>query len=296
MSVRIAIPEPSVDTEYNQRCLPSYISALQSAGATAIIVPLHERPERVARLLASVQGILLPGSLFDVDPQRYGETSIPACGPDDPARTAVDELLLQDAFNLHKPIFGICHGTQTLNVWRNGSLIQDLPSVVGTTVDHSPGRGITDAHPIAITPHSRLEAILGTVKPASLSDKYFPSTAMSAPEPSLSPSKGSRVLDLAKHEPKLVDAHSPAAPSVNSSHHQAIRTAGDNLRVSATSPADGVIEAVELDAPDHYVVAVQWHPERTYITSAFSRALFAAFVHAAEAWQPRRVEESVSTH
>jgi putative glutamine amidotransferase len=277
MSLRIAIPEPSVDTEYNQRCLPSYISALQSAGATAIIVPLHERPDRVAKLLASVQGVLLPGSLFDVDPERYGESPIPACGPADSARTAVDELLLQDAFNLHKPIFGICHGTQTLNVWRNGSLIQDLPSVVGITVDHSPGRGITDAHPIAITPHSRLEAILGTVKPASLADTYFPRTQRNPQDPTLS------------------SGDDPAAPSVNSSHHQAIRTPGDNLRVTALSPADGVIEAVELDAPDHFVVAVQWHPERTYITSAFSRALFAAFVHAAEAWQPRRIEESVST-
>ena len=73
-----------------------------------------------------MQGILLPGSGFDVDPERYGEARIPECGEADPARTAVDELLLQDAFNLRKPILAICHGAQTLNVWRNGSLIQDL--------------------------------------------------------------------------------------------------------------------------------------------------------------------------
>ena len=87
---------------------------------------------------------------------------------------------------------------------------------------------------------------------------------------------------------------SGAQSSVNSSHHQAIRTPGDQLRVVAVSPEDGVIEAVELDSPDHFVVAVQWHPERTYTTSELSRALFAAFIHAAEAWQPRRIEESVS--
>ena len=138
MSVRIAIPEPSIDTEYNQRSLPPYLAALQSAGATAIVVPLHERPERVAKILASVAGVLLPGSRFDVDPERYGEAPIPACGPADAARTAVDELLLQDAFNLHKPVLGICHGTQTINVWRNGALIQDLPSVLNTRVNHSP--------------------------------------------------------------------------------------------------------------------------------------------------------------
>jgi len=44
---------------------------------------------------------------------------------------------------------------------------------------------------------------------------------------------------------------------VNSSHHQAIRVPGDRLLVSAVSPQDGVIEAVELDAADHFVLAVQ---------------------------------------
>jgi putative glutamine amidotransferase len=79
---------------------------------------------------------------------------------------------------------------------------------------------------------------------------------------------------------------------VNSSHHQAVRTPGDNLRVSAVSPGDQVIEAVELDASDHFVVGVQWHPERTYAQSEFSRAIFAAFVQAAAAWRPPEIESS----
>jgi putative glutamine amidotransferase len=82
---------------------------------------------------------------------------------------------------------------------------------------------------------------------------------------------------------------------VNSSHHQAVLVPGDNLLVSAISPQDGTIEAVELDSPDHFVLCVQWHPERTYATSAFSRAIFARFVQAAAVWQPRGVEESVRT-
>ena len=108
------------------------------------------------RLLAGVQGILLPGSGFDVDPERYGEARIPECGPADPARTAVDELLLQDAFNLHKPILAICHGAQTLNVWLNGSLIQDLK----TAVNHRPGREVVEAHPVRVAQGSRLSEVL----------------------------------------------------------------------------------------------------------------------------------------
>jgi putative glutamine amidotransferase len=50
---------------------------------------------------------------------------------------------------------------------------------------------------------------------------------------------------------------------------------------------DGVIEALEGAGPQ-FVVAVQWHPERTYESSAASRALFAAFLEAARTWGPAR--------
>jgi putative glutamine amidotransferase len=246
MTVHIAIPEPtSSDPAYNQRSLPPYISALHSVGVTPVLVPLHERQDRVARLLAGVQGILLPGSGYDVDPQRYGEDRIPECGLADPARTAIDELLIQDAFNLEKPILAICQGVQTLNVWRNGTLIQHLQ----TTVNHSPGRAVVEAHAVRIAPTSRLARLL---------------------EPG------------ARFEAR-----------VNSSHHQAVKAVGDNLLVSAISPEDGVIEAVELDSPSHFAVGVQWHPERTYTQSTFSRAIFSIFAQAAAAWQARQFEVSV---
>jgi putative glutamine amidotransferase len=243
MSAHIAIPEPtSSDLAYNQRSLPQYLAALHSAGLTPVVIPLHERPDRIAKVLNGVQGILLPGSGFDIDPQRYGEDRIPECAEADQARTAVDELLMQDAFNLHKPILAICLGIQTLNVWLNGSLIQDLK----TPVDHSPGRTVLEAHEVSVTPGSRLASLL----------------------------------------PKDNDAR----VVVNSSHHQAVRIVGDNLVVSAVSPQDEVIEAVELDSAAHFVLGVQWHPERTYMQSSFSRAIFSAFARAAESWQPRPIE------
>lgn len=246
MSLQIAIPEPtSKDTAYNQRALPQYIAAIQSAGARATVIPLHERQDRVARLLSGVSGVLLPGSGYDLDPQAYGQARIPACNDPDPDRAAVDELLLQDAFNLRKPILAVCYGMQALNVWRNGSLIQDLTSAGKTEVNHRPGREITAAHAICVPAGSRLAQLVPTTEEIE----------------------------------------------VNSSHHQAVLVAGDNLRVAAVSPADRVIEAVELDSPDHFVVGVQWHPERTYAASSFSRAIFAAFVQAAAVWLPKPAEE-----
>jgi putative glutamine amidotransferase len=240
MSVRIAVPVPSSDAEYNQRSFAPYLAALEAAGAVPVVVLADATQVEIARILAGTQGVLLPGSRFDVEPERYNEPREPECGPADPVRTAIDELLLQDAFNLRKPVLAICHGCQSLNVWCGGSLIQDLK----TGVNHRAGREVVDAHPIQIAPGTWLATMAGATD-----------------------------------------------ERVNSTHHQAIRAAGDRLRVAAVSALDGVVEAVELASEEHFVVAVQWHPERTYGAKAFSRGIFAAFMSAASRWQEQAQEE-----
>lgn len=66
--------------------------------------------------------------------------------------------------------------------------------------------------------------------------------------------------------------------SVNSGHHQAVKTLPSGFKVSARA-ADGVIEALELDG-ERFVVGVQWHPEGTADWDAPSQDLFQAFVRA----------------
>ena len=68
---------------------------------------------------------------------------------------------------------------------------------------------------------------------------------------------------------------------VNSSHHQSADSVGKGLRVSSRCPEDGIIEALEGTDPEHFVLAVQWHPERSVDEDAASRAIFSAFVQAA---------------
>lgn len=70
---------------------------------------------------------------------------------------------------------------------------------------------------------------------------------------------------------------------VNSFHHQAIEQLGSGLEVTARSPGDGVIEAVEM-RDRAFVVAVQWHPESFWSEAVSFQALFdahAAACHAA---------------
>jgi putative glutamine amidotransferase len=76
---------------------------------------------------------------------------------------------------------------------------------------------------------------------------------------------------------------------VNSSHHQSIDRPGEKLRVTARG-SDGIIEGVELQSPDDWVIGVQWHPERMP-NDAFARKLFEDFVSAA---RKSRLETTVN--
>ncbi len=234
---RIALPTPTLhDAAYNERCWPEYAAAIEAVGGEPVRVGLTLDPAAVAALASECDAVLLPGSPADVHPQKYGEAALPQTAPPDPAREAVDELLLQDGFHLRKPVFGICFGLQMLNVWRGGSLVQHLAA------GHTPG---SDKQKLA---HS-----IEVAADAPLLRSFF------------------------------LDQDSPV---VNSSHHQAVEIAGDGLTAAARAEGDGVIEALEGTAPaDHFVLGVQWHPERSYTEDQASRAMFTAFIDAAHRWR-----------
>jgi len=241
---RIAISEPtSSNPEYNQRSLPQYVNSIEAEGGEAVVIPSRAAPHEIAKLVTSCEGVLLPGSPADVDPQKFGAERHLKTAAADPARDNVDELLLQDAHNLHKPVLGICYGLQSLNVWRTGTLVQHIEN---TGVNHEEGRQVEFAHDVQVASGSRLAHMLGS----------------------------GRV-------------------PVNSSHHQSADLPGDGLKVVAQCPEDGIIEALEGTSLDHFVLAVQWHPERTYQVDEPSRAIFREFVKAVRSWRPREVSESV---
>ena len=235
MKPRIAIPEPcSYDADYSTRALPPYLRAIEASGGDPVVVPLTSSPEEIARIITSCSAVLLPGSKADVDPQKYDAEKDPRTATPDALRDAADELLLQDAYNMRKPVFGICYGLQSLNVWRTGTLVQHIES----RVNHSPADKAAPAHDVVIVPDSLLTRELASTKTGNLI-------------------------------------------AVNSSHHQAVDVAGDGLRVVARCPQDGTIEAIEGSIPGHYVLAVQWHPERSFEKDENSRMLFSSFLNAA---------------
>ncbi len=253
---RIAIPLPhSVDREYAERAIPQYEEAVRLAGGEPVRIPLDQSADKLLEMVEGCDGVLLPGSKADIDPDKYGAPRHPKTEAADSARDDVDELLLKDAYETRKPVLGICFGLQSLNVYRSGTLVQHLES----GVNHAAGRTVPIAHEVEIDRRSRLAEIL-----------HAESAAVSLAAPA-QVSGNFRI-------------------PVNSSHHQSAETVGKDLRVVARCPDDDAIEALEGTSPDHFVLAVQWHPERSY-DDGHSRQLFRALVEAAEAHQKRAADD-----
>lgn len=240
----------STDLEYGNRAIPQYERAVALAGGEPVRIPLDETPASFTSLIASCSGVLLPGSNADIDPTRFQQKKSPLTASADLRREAVDDLLLEDAYSHRKPVLCICYGLQSLNVFRGGSLIQHiphfLPEATRTKVNHEAGRTVSVAHSVQIVADSRMGNI---VTPA---------------DRGLRPEVQGRIT-----------------VPVNSSHHQSADAIGEGLRIVARCPDDSIIEALEGTSPDHFVLAVQWHPERSVDEDESSRAIFRALIDAA---------------
>jgi putative glutamine amidotransferase len=157
MKPHIAIPVPnSKRPAYVSTSLPEYAEAVRRAGGEPVVIDVNATPSEIAQAVKACDGVLLPGSPADVDPEKYGAERHPDTAPADQFRDSTDELLLQDAYNMRKPVFGICYGLQSLNVWRTGTLDQAVPKAV----NHEAGRKVEQAHSVQIDPESKLAAIL----------------------------------------------------------------------------------------------------------------------------------------
>jgi putative glutamine amidotransferase len=280
MLPRIAIPVPhSLDREYAERAIVKYDRAVAQAGGEPVRITLGRRIDELREILEGCGGVLLPGSKADVDPAKYGAERSPHSAAADVQRDAVDTLLLEEAYRTRKPVLGICYGLQSLNVFRSGSLVQHIPDFLPNEprarVNHEAGRKVPIAHAIEIKKESKLAQIVFNEKKRKSTDKEWNGGE-----------KEWKSGASAPRERNEADGASALGESivlpVNSSHHQSVDKIGKGLMISARCPDDGIIEALEGTAPDHFVLAVQWHPERSIDEDPVSRAIFRALIDAAK--------------
>ncbi|MHC4806030.1 MAG: gamma-glutamyl-gamma-aminobutyrate hydrolase family protein, partial [Planctomycetota bacterium] len=130
----------------------AYVKAVAENGGVPVVLPTISGEEILQRYVQELDGLVLVGGA-DIPPSAYGQQ---------PHETV--KVMLSQRYNFErklislwlaggKPLLGVCLGMQFTNVVAGGTLIQDIPSQVGTKVVH---RGDKVYHWVKIEPTSSL--------------------------------------------------------------------------------------------------------------------------------------------
>lgn len=176
--------------------MDKYLRVVERAGGEPVLVSLVLSPTELKCRTAELDAFLLTGSPADVDPAHFHAKRHPATVDADAPRERTDFMLLEHALVARKPVLAICYGVQSLNVFLGGSLIQDIPSELGSKICHSPEEDEVPGGAETLDPMHGAQFDAG------------------------------RVLEL---------SGAPRA-QVNSSHHQSVCEPGRGLRITAHAP------------------------------------------------------------
>ena len=148
-----------------------YVDAVvNAAGGIPLLLPAIGDRQEIAAILPLLDGVLLTGSVSNVNPARYHK---PLAQPDmllDTARDATTFPLIEAVLAAGMPLLGICRGFQELNVAFGGSLHQHVHQQPGL-MDHREKAGDLDvqygsAHEIRLTADGVLHKLFGDINTA----------------------------------------------------------------------------------------------------------------------------------
>src|SRR5256885_6400986 len=103
----------------------NYGAAVRRAGGLPVLLP-HE-VEQAEAYLRMIDGLVVTGGPFDVDPAIFGAEPRHASVKTKDRRTQFELALTLRALSADKPVLGICGGQQLLNVAPGGTLVQHIP-------------------------------------------------------------------------------------------------------------------------------------------------------------------------
>jgi putative glutamine amidotransferase len=143
----------------------NYCSAVAAAGGLAVALP-HE-PEQAEAYLERLDGLIVTGGNFDVDPALFGAgTRHPKVTTKD-RRTAFEIAVTRGALERDMPVLGICGGQQLLHVVLGGTLIQHIPDSVENALPHEqPNPRNEPGHVVQIVAGTLLHRITGLAEMA----------------------------------------------------------------------------------------------------------------------------------
>jgi len=137
----------------------NYCDAIADAGGVPITLPVLKK--NTVSYLEVVDGLVITGGNFDVDPILFGENNRHEKVSVKPRRTNFEFAITQGAIHKNLPILGICGGQQLLNVVLGGTLIQHIPDEIKDAVPHEqPNPRDQAGHIIKVKPNTKLYEIV----------------------------------------------------------------------------------------------------------------------------------------
>ena len=140
----------------------NYLNCLYKFGA--IPFPLFHNIEVNNHFLKTLDGLVITGGNFDIDPSLYSEATDGSRNFKS-KRTDFETKIFNQFLKTSKPILGICGGEQLMNVASGGDLIQDINSSINTNIKHeqiNPRNEVS--HEVKITKNSKLFKIIQSDK------------------------------------------------------------------------------------------------------------------------------------
>ncbi|WP_025898121.1 gamma-glutamyl-gamma-aminobutyrate hydrolase family protein [Sneathiella glossodoripedis] len=137
----------------------NYADVITQSGG--IPMPLPHEPDLAGTYADVIDGLVVTGGAFDVDPAMFGATSRHDTVITKDRRTQFEKSVTIAMLEKNKPVLGICGGQQLLHVILGGTLIQHIPDEVENALPHEQPNPRTEAgHTVAVTPGTLLHQIV----------------------------------------------------------------------------------------------------------------------------------------
>src|SRR5688572_12870410 len=131
----IGLTTDSNDSDDRYMSTMTYAAAVEKAGGLPLLLPYCVDHSLISQYVDLMDGICFSGG-NDMNPVRYGEDWHPKVAKMDHRREGFEFALLAEIEKRKTPALGVCFGSQLMNVYRGGSLIQFLPEQKQDCLEH----------------------------------------------------------------------------------------------------------------------------------------------------------------